>query len=367
MKVKQNLVAKYCFILWKDWGYRMDRWSRTMLLIVLVLFSGCAARSESGSLSCRNLYVAAWLWRSAGLNTFCNTKYIRIFSEINPVWYTTTADGSAINGSVNQTVINWAKNYGVKLIPTLQKLTRDNTNPDLATSTLDDLKRPEHIAKIVALVVNNDFAGIDIDYETEGLSTVDRTNFVTFVKDLKAALQARDKLLSVCVYDRQSMAGWQDWSQMTNYVDSLKVMVYNCDLTDNPKPNPISPLSGLKATLQYAASLAEAKGKIIIGLPFFGRDWSARTTGAYNKTAVYYTGATVQNGINNNSVWRNDGEPYFTYKDSASAWHTVYFQDATALAKRLKLIAQYTTVVKGVTFWDLGGEDPLSWIEIAKY
>jgi spore germination protein YaaH len=46
---------------------------------------------------------------------------------------------------------------------------------------------------------------------------------------------------------------------------------------------------------------------------------------------------------------------------------TVYFQDATALAKKLKLIAGYREVVKGVIFWDLGGEDQLAWAEIAKY
>jgi spore germination protein len=335
-----------------------------VLLIFLLLFSGCTVRSESTA-SSGGLYVAAWLWRSAGLHTFCNTEYVKIFSEINPVWYSaiTNATNSDITGTVNRTVITWAKNYGIKVIPTIQKLTMDSS----AASTLDDANRAAHIAKIVALVVKNGFDGIDIDYEIEGLSAADKKNYLIFIQELGRALRTRNKSLSVCVYDYQSGVAWQNWAAMLAYVDTLKVMVYNLDVTPDPVPGPGSPLSGLEQTLNYVGSLAAAKGKIIIGLPLYGHHWIQQTDDTYKYTIVHYTDAIVQNGIAKYPVRRDDGEPYFTYQDSAGAAHIVYFQDCTALAERLKLIASYGKVVKGVTFWDLGGEDPLSWKEIAKY
>jgi spore germination protein len=339
------------------------------LLITLLFFSsGCAVRSGD-AFGPDGLYVAGWLWRSAGLASFCNAQYVKVFREINPVWYETTATASSgilIAGSVNQTVVNWARNYGVKLIPTIQKLTRDSSDPSSATSILDDASRARHIAKIVALVVDNNFDGIDIDYENEGLSVVDKRKFTIFIRELGQALQVHNKLLSVCVYDPQSGVDWQDWPALLPYVDTLKVMVYNADIVSNPTPGPVSPLSTLRKTMDYAGTLS-AQAKIIIGLPFYGRDWKNATDGSYSKQTVYYNDTVVQNGIVNYMVLRNDGEPYFKYQDSAMLDHTVYFQDVTVLWERLMLIAQYRGAVKGVTFWDLGGEDPRVWDVISKY
>jgi spore germination protein len=391
MQVFQFLVAKYAdsffsyFLKWQflfsgskkrfdsnnDWGCLMRKRSLGVVLLTTLLFlvSGCAILKTNNAFGSEGLYVAGWLWRSAGLVTFYNAQYVKVFREINPVWYETTAtasNGPVIVGSTNQSLVDWARYCGVKLIPTIQKLTRNSRNQSSATSILDDTNRARHIAAIVALVVNNKFDGIDIDYENEGLTAVDKQKFTIFIQELGQALQAQNKLLSVCVYSPHSGIDWQDWPALLPYVDSLKVMVYNADITANPAPGPISPLSVLRKTMDYVAGLS-AREKIIIGLPFYGRDWKKATNGSYSKQTVYYTDMVVQNGIANYTVLRNDGEPYFQYQDSAARDHTVYFQDAEAIRERLKVIAQYRGAVKGVTFWDLGCEDPRAWDEIFKY
>ncbi|HEY8464217.1 MAG TPA: glycosyl hydrolase family 18 protein [Bacillota bacterium] len=337
------------------------------LIVLMLALTGCAPKSEMGI---EKLYVAAWLWRDTGKVTFRNQ--VTLFDEINPVWYKVTATeaGTTITGAVDPEVLNLlnlAVSYGVrvKLLPTIQKLTRDTTT----TNIIDDLNRSKHIALIVKLVTDNGFDGIDIDYEAEGLTTEDQKNFTVFIKELGLELRKINKKLSVCVYGLEAglHKTWQKWAEMLDYVDTLKVMVYNCDLTDKQEPSPISPLTSLERTLRYAQSFPNGRDKIIIGLPFYGRHWALQSDGSPSKSTVRYTDPIITEGIKNYEILRDKGEPYFNYTDENGVEHTVYFQDYLALRERLELISRYPGTIKGIAFWDLGGEDPLNWNEVARY
>ena len=59
------------------------------------------------------------------------------------------------------------------------------------------------IAAIVSLADQQDYAGIDIDYE--GLHAGDRQAFSTFIARLGAALHAHGKILSVAVFAKTPM------------------------------------------------------------------------------------------------------------------------------------------------------------------
>jgi spore germination protein YaaH len=59
-------------------------------------------------------------------------------------------------------------------------------------------------------------------------------------------------------------------------------------------------------------------------------------------------------------------EPYFIYEEAGKK-HIVYYQDAAATRARLELISKYRHLVKGITFWRLGDEDPEIWEVVAEY
>lgn len=383
-----------------------------MLLSVLILgsmLSGCSSSAGSGipgnggngggnggsSGGTGKLYVAGWLRTIAIAESTIERKAsffknIRLFDEINPVWYDVTYvngnNGTKWDtGTCDQDVVERARQYGVKIVPTLGNVwLKENGNGAEIVNQLigTEADCANHVQDIVQLVERNGFDGIDINYENVGTTAIQNNNkqFTNFISLLGRELDKVNKSLSVCVY--RPGVSWQEWGELLKYVDALKVMVYDCDITNNPVPLPICQLNELRRTLNYARNCGEvAKGKIIIGLPFYGRHWKKKKgEGNYSKSSMLYF--RVRELMESRSIIQTqvlrgqDDEPYFTYTDSeydektqtnVETEHTVYFQDAQALRTRLELINQYRDVVKGVTFWELGGEDPAVWNEIARY
>ncbi|HBF39314.1 MAG TPA: hypothetical protein DDW50_18590, partial [Firmicutes bacterium] len=193
-----------------------------------------------------------------------------------------------------------------------------------------------------------------------------------FVTELGSAIHQHQKILSVTVYAKTSEnsnwtgPGAQDWSVLVNQADSLKIMAYDYHwVTSNP--GPISPLDWLQDILAYARTIPGAKGKIIVGLPFYGIDWGTVGKEVMYQDAIGILSRYTYAGYSRDSVGGvTNAEIHFTYNDSGIS-HSVYFQDRTALRERLKVISQYRDIVKGVTFWHLGGEDPGNWNELKNY
>lgn len=334
----------------------------TWLLLLILAVSGCMDNEGKGS--AKKLYVAGWLFLNDGLTTFANN--VEIFSEINPVWYNILSGGRTsknTNIASKDTVMSLARANNVKVVPTIQ-----NTYPggaEVVRRVLSDpMLRTRHIQDLVNLVISpeNDFDGIDIDYED--MSQRDTWIFTAFIRELSMELVKYNKLLSVCVYykaDNSTKYG-QYWPDLIQYVDTLKVMAYNCHYSSS-RPGPICPVAWLQKTMDYAKGLPGANDKIVIGLPLYGFDW-VKGSSAKARAVTYKEIQRMMRryGINSNRIGWDNGESYFTYRESGRN-HIVYFQDSVALWERLNLVAKYRDVVKGVTFWQLGGEDPEIWNE----
>ncbi|HYH05353.1 MAG TPA: glycosyl hydrolase family 18 protein, partial [Bacillota bacterium] len=334
-----------------------------LLAALMLVMSGCSSRMfdwNSGNSSGipggnGKLYVAGWL-RTIAIEGAQNSrkasffKNIHWFNEINPVWYDVTYTNWDTN-TYDPEVVSQAKGYGVKVVPTLGNVWRtDNGNGATIVNDLigNESARIKHVQDIVKLVNDKGYDGIDINYENVGTTAINNANkeFTNFISLLGQELAKVNKSLSVCVYT--PVVQWQKWPELLPYVNSLKVMVYDCDLTANPVPASICQLAALRRTLEYARGLGEvAKGKIIIGLPFYGRNWAKKkgdTT--YSKSALLYCGVQTlmqNNSISPTQIMRSaDGEPYFTYTKiepddkqvNTEFEHTVYFQDAMALRTR---------------------------------
>ena len=314
------------------------------------------------------LYVSGWISDGKGVSSF--VKNIELFDEINPVFYQVKKDGtlftsdSASYGKKEELIIA-AYSKKILLVPTLQDISLNSTE-----ATMRLLKDENHINEIVKVVVENGYDGIDIDYEN--LSPKGKDDFTSFVQKLGAKLKEKEKQLSITVNYKTSdtqiwaMPGTQDWGKLLEHVDTLKVMVYNCH-TLRTKPGPIAPLSLIKAVLDYAARFENAKGKIVIGIPFYGYDWPRRAVRACDVTKLLKDrNVKIMREDLKHSGDLGNVEPYFEYTEG-EVKHTVYYQDTVAIRERLKLINSYHGLVKGVTFWCLGGEDQNFWKEVEVY
>ncbi|HYC62799.1 MAG TPA: glycosyl hydrolase family 18 protein [Thermoanaerobaculia bacterium] len=138
----------------------------------------------------------------------------------------------------------------------------------------------DHADKIAAMVINNGYAGVDIDYEEMLRGGLEsdvpkwRDNFTSLIRRIKKRLP--DKIVSVCVYRRRSLSGTMDSSQARIYdyrgltengaADYIKIMMYN----DIGGKDSLVFHTYMDQALAFAQSQVADHKKIIVGLPWYG-------------------------------------------------------------------------------------------------
>ncbi|NLY89596.1 MAG: hypothetical protein GX085_08270 [Firmicutes bacterium] len=372
---------------------------RLVLVLLFLIIAGCSPIKPAVEIK-NDLYIAAWYAAYAPNGYRTLQEYHWLFTEINPVWYRLNQDYFAVGQppfvptynaqQYKKEIAALARKHGIKLVPSIQNWGEDNFDDRVLAAIIQDPeKRKKHVQEIVDLVMTNGYDGIDIDYEA--LRAGARDAFSAFIAELGRALHAKDKLLSVAVYAKTFDATWdgagaQDWEELAKYADSLKVMGYDYHWSTH-HPGPLAPLSWLEAVLDYAGEVARKvpglKDKLIIGLPLYGLDWEVWSTpqnpGLAAKEVMYNKALQLQKEKKSevkrddtryypcNCGFSGNAEPYFVYYDHTGKKHIVYYQDAAATRARLELIDRYRHLVKGITFWRLGDEDPEIWREITAY
>ncbi|CAB4529447.1 MAG: hypothetical protein F2519_00200 [Actinobacteria bacterium] len=200
---------------------------------------------------------------------------------------------------------------GLTIIPTIN----DETGPGsgvLAGIIAKESTRATLVNTITKLVMDNNFDGIDLDFEkfafSDPISTWASTsaNWILFLRDLSTSLHARGKLLAIdtpLLFDPATgkKGYWvYAWKDIGQYIDRLRIMGYDYSIDT---PGPIGPLSWVDASVKYAVSVMPAS-KVFLGVPGYGRDWVTNLVGtcpadyeglAYEKFKI--TAASVNNGV----------------------------------------------------------------------
>jgi spore germination protein YaaH len=330
-----------------------------------------------------------------------------VIGEASPFWYSAKASGSSVTVSTTMAadtrarVLASLRARGIKVIPSI-------ADGSAARAMAGVLKNPAaraaHVNQLVALVVDNGFDGIELDYEkfafSDGSSTwrTTRPAWVAFVRELGGALHGAGKQLALAVppmYDGKygtSSGYWvYDYAGISSTVDSLRIMTYDYSVS---RPGPISPLSFVRRSLDYAVTAFPAK-RIRMGLPAYGRLWTAR-----NKDGSVAIKGTCPTGqpLGTRSFTAATAMTYLTSVagaapslrfDAASAemvatfsksysgqgsdgkattcvvQHEAWWVESRAVASRLPFVKDYG--LAGVAVWHLGGVDTASWTALRAF
>jgi spore germination protein YaaH len=248
--------------------------------------------------------------------------------------------------------------------------------------------RAAHADRLVKLAVDNDYDGIDLDYEkfafSDGSSTWPDTNrrWVAFIKTLSAKLHAKGLLLTVSVpvmynANRDGSSGYwvYDYKAIGPYVDRLRIMTYDYSVSST---GPIAPLSWVRRVLDFATTQVPAS-KIRLGMPAYGRDWPQSTSGCPSDNLPSKTSLTsraaiaLAKSVGETPTWNSTyGERTFSYRKtytgastSCTITRTVWFEEDSAAITRARLVGEYK--LGGLAQWTIGGEDPDQWSRIRDY
>ncbi|MFM2019189.1 MAG: hypothetical protein RL007_2845 [Bacteroidota bacterium] len=211
--------------------------------------------------------------------------------------------------------------------------------------------------------------GVNIDFE--GMGSANSVAFTSFMQNLSTQLHAAipGSELSVALYA-------VDWSNtfdipaLTPYVDLFIIMGYDYYWSGSTTAGPEAPLynyeTSYNRTLTRSITFYLAQGmpesKLLLGLPYYGREWEttsgtvpSSTTGNYTATKTYSVVRNNANGYWSNEQWEpNSFSPYYPYQIS-STWRQLWCDNAYSMRSRFDVVNQRN--LGGIGIWALGYDD----------
>lgn len=233
--------------------------------------------------------VAAWVpWFGGDAAPKGALENIDKLDVIYPFIYEVSSDGSLVN-KVNFKSGDWedllekAEEEDIPVIPTIAWFDGAQIDKILGTRS----SRRKHINKIVDMVEDNDFAGVNIDYEQKKSET--KADFSAFLKELSSkldgkkltcAIEARTPPESLYASPPDDIEYSNDYKAINKYCDTVEIMTYDqqradIKLNNERKGVPYMPVAD-KAWVEKVIKMTVKdidEDKILLGVPTYGRAW----------------------------------------------------------------------------------------------
>ena len=277
----------------------------------------------------------------------------------------TTTTWAGWTSSAMTSVINAAHQRGDRVVLTVTMMAWDSTSAaQQATLLGSSTYRQNLINNIIGTVRNRNADGVNLDFEP--VSSTTRSQYTSFVRQLKAALVSAGagSYLTVC-----TMAGAATWASgydiagltASGAADALFVMGYDYSGSWSSRAGGIAPMSSsymLDVNESVNDYLTLTSGsKLIWGVPYYGEIWQT-TAGSLNASTVsggyfaafYYTSMKAK-AATYGRKWDALGQvPWFAYQANGS-WYEGYYDDVQSLAVKYDMINQRG--LGGVGIWHL--------------
>ncbi len=355
------------------------------------------------------LEVGGWIpyWREA-TGTADVLPHLSDLTTIHPFGYTLTQDGIVYDAlSVNDppwpAFIAAAHKAKVRVIPTVMS----GDGALLQTILSNTASRIKLEDDITALVMQNNFDGIDIDFEAKLVET--KPYFSTFLKGLYQRMGS--KWVYCTIESRTPVSSRypngnapadatdyaNDYVAINKYCDRVQIMAYDQGQVDQAldlaNPGPYAPVSdpAWAEKLVTLAAQTISKKKIILGIPTYGYEWAVTpqtgNTFSYSMLWAFNPGyaltTAAQLGI---TPMRNSaGEMSFSYTPATATgtpltlggvpagtagvgpalaqmqpFNLVWWSDWYSVWQKIQLAKKLG--IRGVTIFKFdGGEDPGIW------
>lgn len=212
--------------------------------------------------------------------------------------------------------------------------------------------------------------GINIDFE--GMGASDKTPFKNFMVNLCNQVHAANASYKV------TMALYAvDWSTsfdmpaLNTVVDNFIIMGYDYYYSGSGTAGPEAPLYNFQTSYNYTLSKSityylkqgASPNKLLLGLPWYGREWETAGATAPSSTTGGFTSSRTYNYVRNNSAtysaankhWEsNSFNPYYSYV-TGGATRQCWIDDSYSYGRKFDMVNQRG--LGGIGIWALGYDD----------
>ncbi|MCD6017524.1 MAG: N-acetylmuramyl-L-alanine amidase, negative regulator of AmpC, AmpD [Bacteroidetes bacterium] len=216
--------------------------------------------------------------------------------------------------------------------------------------------------------------GINIDFE--GMGSGDKAPFATFMTNLCNQVHAANAnyKVTMALYAVEWGSNTFDIAALNPIVDNFIIMGYDYYYSGSSTAGPEAPLYNFQTGYNYtlAKSITHylnkgvSKSKLLLGLPWYGREWETLAATAPSSTTGGFTSSRTYNYVRNNSGtysaanknWEsNSFENYYSYQSSGN-WRQCWIDDNYTYGRKFDLVNQRG--IGGIGIWALGYDDGYS-------
>ena len=287
-----------------------------------------------------------------------------------------TGNANDTHGFVNSAAVTAAINSGntkVTLCVTLFSNHSTLLNSSSSKQTL--------ITNLISLIQNRGAHGVNIDFE--GLPASQKTNFANFMVDLANQMHSAipNSHVSTVLY-AVDWNGVFDFTIMNTAVDHYIIMGYDYYWKGSATTGPNDPLFHfgsnynftLSKSISYYLDKGAPKNKLVLGLPYYGRQWAASSTTVPANTTAQGTAVLYKDLMTNTNGYYSSGNHQYdndSYTDiyvfNNGGTKQCFITKDSGFRKRLELINN--AGIAGLGIWALGYDDGYNtfWTAIEDY
>lgn len=279
-------------------------------------------------------------------------------NTLSPRWFMMDKDGALAVWGYDAALTEWAHQRGKRIWAMVgNRFDQEATHAMLS----DKNKRQSFVTALTKEVRTKNIDGLNVDFEN--VAPQDRQTFTAFIQELAVSLADVPAVLSVNVSPDMGT----DWTEAFDYAalgrsaDYIVLMAYDEYWNGASVAGSVSSLPWVKNGLSKLAVHVPAS-KIIMGLPFYTRDWTIESGGvkALDLSLVEQT-ATVRSRSLTPS-WNPDLGQYVAEYKKQDKLHRIWLEDGRSLGEKTKLGEQLG--IAGNAYWSIGGESTDIWVSL---
>lgn len=254
-------------------------------------------------------------------------------------------------------LIDRAHRHGVKVV-----LTAILFNPNQLASLLSDPDRRSNlVSNLLAAVTDAGADGVTIDFE--GVPAGQESNLTAFMTELTATFYSQMPGASVTIFT--PAIDWRDvfdYAALAEITDGLIMQGYDFHWSTGPTAGPIAPLTGdrwgpynvTNTVHTYLAETGFDRGKLILGVPFYGLEWPTESDTLESPTldvaeSLFYNEAQPR-VLTHGRLWDAESlTPWYKYQ--GHSWRQGWYDDSLSLANKFELVD--TEDLRGIGIWAL--------------
>ena len=270
-------------------------------------------------------------------------KTIAGLDVISPTWFAVVNEEGLIRNTADMRYVTAAHDKKLKVWALLS----NSFDRELTRKILASDKAQDNIIRQMAVhaaLYNLD--GINVDFEN--IYDDDRDRLTAFIKKLGRVMKEQNTVLSVDVTVPSNASFWSlcyDRRALGEIADYMMVMTYDEHWR-------LSPVSGSVASIGWVekgvrAVLAEVpKEKLLLGVPFYTREWEEATdgNGKVTVTSRALSMAQAARRITDNQadvVWLEDkGQHYTEYARNGNRYR-IWLEDSRSIQLKADLVHKY--------------------------